>query len=110
MNSQAFNDVVQKVRDVLLTSPASVQDLIGAERACEDLLTTNRDNAPIVFMFACVYAKQQRFALAEHWLRRVLEMDPEMYEPWNHLGFVYQHEGRINQAKEAFERALDLDK
>lgn len=109
MNSQAFNDVVQKVRDVLLTSPAPAQDLIGAERACEDLLTANRDSAPIVFLLACVYAKQQRFALAEHSLRRAIEMAPDMYEPWNHLGFVYQHEGRLDEAKEAFERALGLD-
>jgi len=41
--------------------------------------------------------------------RRALELDPTYAPAWNNLGIAFEHEGRFDEAREAYEAALDLD-
>jgi Flp pilus assembly protein TadD len=40
---------------------------------------------------------------------RAVEFDPTYAAAWNNLGIGYEHEGRMEDAREAYETALDLD-
>jgi superkiller protein 3 len=41
--------------------------------------------------------------------QRAVEYDPTYAAAWNNLGIGYEHEGRMGDAREAYETALDLD-
>ena len=40
---------------------------------------------------------------------RAVEIDDSYAAAWNNLGIAYEHEGMFDKAREAYERALDLD-
>jgi len=42
------------------------------------------------------------------WERASL-LDPDYAPAWNNLGIAYEHAGSFDEAKEAYEKALDLD-
>ena len=41
--------------------------------------------------------------------QRAVDVDPTYAPAWNNLGIGYEHEGRMDDAREAYETALDLD-
>jgi Flp pilus assembly protein TadD len=41
--------------------------------------------------------------------QRAVEYDPTYAAAWNNLGIGYEHEGQMDDAREAYETALDLD-
>lgn len=41
--------------------------------------------------------------------QRAVDLDPTYAAAWNNLGIGYEHEGRMEDAREAYETALDLD-
>ena len=41
--------------------------------------------------------------------QRAVDVDPTYAPAWNNLGIGYEHEGRMEDAREAYETALDLD-
>jgi Flp pilus assembly protein TadD len=41
--------------------------------------------------------------------QRAVELDPSYAPAWNNLGIGFEHEGRFDEAREAYETALDLD-
>ena len=40
---------------------------------------------------------------------RASEIDPSYAAAWNNLGIAYEHDGQFDQAREAYETALDLE-
>ena len=40
---------------------------------------------------------------------RAVEIDDSYAAAWNNLGIAYEHLGRFDKAREAYERALDLE-
>jgi Tfp pilus assembly protein PilF len=42
------------------------------------------------------------------WLKAV-EIDPTYAAAWNNLAIAYEHEGKFEDAKKAYEKALELD-
>ena len=40
---------------------------------------------------------------------RAVAIDPDYAAAWNNLGIAYEHEGLFDKAREAYERALDLE-
>ncbi len=46
---------------------------------------------------------------AVHRFQRAVEYDPTYAAAWNNLGIGYEHEGQMDDAREAYETALDLD-
>ena len=41
--------------------------------------------------------------------RRATELDPSYAAAWNNLGIGYEHEGEFDKAREAYEKALELE-
>ena len=41
--------------------------------------------------------------------KRAVEIDPSYAAAWNNLAIAYEHEGRFEEAKQAYEKALQLD-
>jgi Flp pilus assembly protein TadD len=41
--------------------------------------------------------------------KRAAEIDPSYAAAWNNLAIAYEHEGRFEEAKQAYEKALQLD-
>ena len=41
--------------------------------------------------------------------QRAINLDPTYAPAWNNLGIAFEHEGRFDEAREAYETALDLD-
>ena len=39
---------------------------------------------------------------------RAVDLDPTYASAWNNLAIGFEHEGRLNEAREAYETALDL--
>ena len=40
---------------------------------------------------------------------RAVEIDQSYAAAWNNLGIAYEHEGMFDKARDAYERAMDLD-
>jgi Flp pilus assembly protein TadD len=41
--------------------------------------------------------------------KRAVEIDPSYAAAWNNLAIAFEHEGRFEEAKQAYEKALQLD-
>ena len=41
--------------------------------------------------------------------QKAVELDPSYAAAWNNLAIAYEHEGKFEEAKKAYERALELD-
>ena len=41
--------------------------------------------------------------------QKAVELDPGYAAAWNNLAIAYEHEGKFDQAKKAYEKALELD-
>jgi tetratricopeptide (TPR) repeat protein len=41
--------------------------------------------------------------------QKAVELDPTYAAAWNNLAIAYEHEGKFEEAKKAYERALELD-
>jgi Tfp pilus assembly protein PilF len=41
--------------------------------------------------------------------QRAVELDPNYAAAWNNLAIAYEHEGNLDQARQAYEKAVSLD-
>ena len=41
--------------------------------------------------------------------RRAVEIDPSYAAAWNNLGIAYEHKGQFDDAREAYEKSLELE-
>ena len=41
--------------------------------------------------------------------KKAVELDPSYAAAWNNLAIAYEHEGKFDEAKKAYEQALKLD-
>lgn len=101
-----FEDMISTASEIILKGDISEEDFRTAERSIETVLSMDRDNAALVFLMGSLYMRAGRLAVAEHFLRRSLDMDPNLNEACNNLGFVCEQEGRRPESIEFFERAL----
>ena len=79
-----------------------------ARRLCEIVMGIDRGNAGLVYMVGTSYMRQSRWAFAEQWFRRAVDLDDNFAPAWNNLGWCYQQEGRNDEAKAMFHKAADL--
>jgi len=66
--------------------------------------------APAHSLLGRAYANMGRWAEAEHWCQRALEIDRLLAEPYYILGLVYQHEDQIEPAIHMLKKAVYLDR
>jgi len=46
---------------------------------------------------------------ALYWWQKAVALDPTYAAAWNNLAIAYEHEGKFDDAKKAYEKALELD-
>jgi tetratricopeptide (TPR) repeat protein len=46
---------------------------------------------------------------ALYWWQKAVKLDPTYAAAWNNLAIAYEHEGKFDEAKKAYEKALELD-
>ncbi len=68
-----------------------------------------RSDAKAQVEFGVTVAQRGLWQEAIYRWRRAIEMDPSYAPAWNNLGIAFEHEGRFDEAREAYETALDLD-
>jgi len=51
---------------------------------------------------------KQEFKNAEHCCRRAIELNPRQWNAWKNLGVSLEHQGRLQEAFEAYTRAAQL--
>lgn len=89
-----------------------VRALIAAKRYDEAMLDLGlaEESAGVRNLMGLVALKRRKFKLAEGYLRRALELEPDSYEATNNLGLALARQrGRRREAIEIFTRAAELD-
>jgi Flp pilus assembly protein TadD len=79
---------------LLAVSPASAQD---------------RDNAKEQVEFGIKVAQTGLWREAQYRWERAVQLDPTYAEAWNNLAIAYEHAGRFDDARKAYETAIKLD-
>lgn len=100
--------MIVKAGETLAKDQLTREELLECASNIEQTLQIDRDNPGLVFLMGSVYLRAGRYALAEHWFRRCLDMH-EMHEAWNNLGFLCQQEGRHDESNACFQKALDIN-
>ena len=68
-----------------------------------------RDDAAKQVKFGIEVAQNNLWREATFWFVRATELDPSYAAAWNNLAIAYEHEGELEKARRAYERALKLD-
>ena len=68
-----------------------------------------RDDAKAQVEFGIEVARRDLWKEALYRWQRAIDLDPTYAPAWNNLGIAFEHEGQFDQAREAYETALDLD-
>jgi Tfp pilus assembly protein PilF len=88
---------------VLLLLTASVQP------ARADAAGDARKNSQAQVEFGILAAQKELWREALYRWKRAAEIDPNYAAAYNNLAIAYEHEGKFDQAKKAYEKALQLD-
>jgi Flp pilus assembly protein TadD len=70
---------------------------------------SDRTNAEKQVAFGIKVAQNGLWNEALYRWKKAVEIDPTYAAAWNNLAIAYEHEGRFDEAKSAYEKALQLD-
>ncbi len=73
------------------------------------LRADERSDAQAQVDFGITVAQRGLWQEAIYRWERASEIDPTYAAAWNNLGIAYEHEGQFDKAREAYEKALDLE-
>lgn len=83
-------------------------NLVDAESSFKEILLETPDYSEAMHGLGVLYLAQGKYDVAEPWLRKAVEAEPENPVNWNDLGELLRSIGRIDEAVEAYKRAIDL--
>ena len=86
--------LVAALATVLAAAPARAQDRDGAKAQVE---------------FGIRVAQNGLWREAQYRWERAVELDSTYAEAWNNLAIAYEHAGRFDDARKAYETAIKLD-
>src|SRR5690348_15490495 len=69
----------------------------------------NRSDAKKEVEFGIKVAQNGLWNEALYRWKKAVERDPTYAAAWNDLAIAYEHEGRFDEAKDAYEKAIQLD-
>ena len=72
-------------------------------------LANERSEAKSQVEFGIKVAQNNLWNEALYRWEKATQLDPTYAAAWNNLAIAYEHEGRFDDAKKAYERALELD-
>ncbi|HLF70114.1 MAG TPA: O-antigen ligase family protein [Actinomycetota bacterium] len=80
-----------------------------AERAYRELLRNDRSSSRVYLKLGVALVEQQRFVEAETAWRRAAFLAPRHATPHVNLGLLYETIGRVDDARDEFEKALRIE-
>ena len=75
-----------------------IQDYIGAEKLCRNLLTTYPDSAVVLNIFGVVLEAQGKSKEAQEAYEDTIRRNPDYTVAYNNLGFLLNSLGRLEEA------------
>jgi Flp pilus assembly protein TadD len=84
-------------------------DGAGAEELCNELLKREPENAEALRLLARIASDDERHVVTEKLLRRIINLLPNEYLPYNQLGRFLTEQSRFLEAIELFEQAASLN-
>ena len=69
----------------------------------------DRGKAKEQVAFGIKIAQNNLWNEAQYRFQKAVELDPTYAAAWNNLAIAYEHDGRFEDAKKAYEQALQLD-
>ena len=96
-----------KTRALLLARAAAVAALLFA--ATQPALADARSTAKSQVDFGIKVAQNGLWKEAIYRWEKAVEADATYAAAWNNLGIGYEHEGRFEDARKAYEKAVKLD-
>ena len=73
------------------------------------VLADSRSAAKEQVDFGIKVAQSGLWTEATFWWLKAVEIDPTYAAAWNNLAIGYEHEGKFEEARQAYEKALKLD-
>ena len=73
------------------------------------LLADGRADAAAQVAFGIEVARRGLWREAIYRWERAVQIDPAYAEAYNDLGVAYEHEGQLEKARKAYEKAIELD-
>jgi Flp pilus assembly protein TadD len=83
--------------------------LAGAAMSGARLLADSRSDARDQVSFGINVAQRGLWREAIYRWEKAVELDPSYAAAFNDLGIAYEHEGQLEKARKAYEKALALD-
>lgn len=68
-----------------------------------------RSDAKVQVEFGIAVAQRGLWKEATYRWERAAELDPTYAAAWNNLAVAYEHEGKFDEARKAYEKAVALD-
>jgi Flp pilus assembly protein TadD len=96
-----------KTRALLLARAAAIAALLAG--AAQPVLADARATAKSQVDFGIKVAQNGLWKEAIYRWEKAAEADPTYAAAWNNLGIGYEHEGRFEDARKAYEKAVALD-
>jgi Flp pilus assembly protein TadD len=96
------NVVAQILRTIALTAAVAFAGVSVSD-------AQDRDGAKAQVEFGISVAQRGLWQEALYRWERASQLDPGYAAAWNNLGIAYEHVGVFDKAREAYEKALDLD-
>ena len=90
----------------LARAAVTVAILLGL---AQPVLADSRSNAKEQVDFGIKVAQNGLWKEAIYRWEKAAEVDPTYAAAWNNLGIGYEHEGRFEDARKAYEKAVALD-
>lgn len=83
--------------------------LASARGIYEELLRDNADSPVVLHGLGVLAVQEGNVQEAESYLRRAVDVEPEVGRNWNDLGEALRHQGKGEDAVAAYQRALELE-
>jgi tetratricopeptide (TPR) repeat protein len=103
-NYAPVDDVYRYCVDLI----TKVEKLELAEDLIHTLLLNDKNSPVLMFQIGNIKMKQNLYAFAEVFYQKVLEKLPDFPECYMNLGYVLKEMERIDEARAAFKKAIDI--
>lgn len=83
--------------------------VVGVLLSASPVLADARGDAKSQVAFGINVAQRGLWREAIYRWEKAVELDPTYAAAYNDLGIAYEHEGQLDKARKAYEKALELD-
>ena len=81
----------------------------ATEQRLKDWLSTHPDDPEVIFTLGLLEKRQSRYAQAEEYYRKAIQIAPQFSEAFSNLGNVYFAKKQTDLAITSYQQAIDLN-